>query len=223
MKICRLNTRRGLTLVELTVSVGLTIIIFGTLAFLLFFAARNSYIVRDQSLSQSQAAAAAERVSNILRNSRVINPIGSDDMSTTLSRLAYEIPDYNSDGSAQKGVIAFVPATNANSSDGMIKIFEKSSDYKPSTVATDKASYTYRYIQNFNVKFRSNSWVTVGVSYSYRGFSLPFSDMSKDDRDGDGIIDNRLVGEFLTDAIAKNHHPGESAHYAQTTTTLFQL
>lgn len=215
MKPIKLRNNHGLTLVELSIALGLNVFIFGTLAFLIFMAGRNSFLVRDQSLSQAHAAAASERITNTLRNARAVLPYGTDDMSTTLTRLKYEIPN----GTAIKtGVVAYVPASGKNSSDGVIKIFEDSTKYKPGSVATDKADYQFLNIQNFNIRFHSESWVTIGVSYSYRGFTLDTSD-----RDNDGVFDSRLAGEFLTDAIAKNHHPGESAHYAETTSTLFQL
>jgi len=215
MPLLKLRNNHGLTLVETSIALGINVFIFGTLAFLIFMTGRNSYLVRDQSLSQSHAAAASERITNTLRNARSILPYGTDDMSTTLTRLKYEIPNGTT---VKTGIVAYVPATNKNSSDGVIKIFEDATKYKPGSVATDKADYQFANIQDFNIRFHSESWVTIGVSYSYRGFSLDTSDT-----DNDGVFDTRLAGEFLTDAIAKNHHPGESAHYAETTSTLFQL
>jgi hypothetical protein len=218
MIIYRRRRNSGLTLVELSVSIGLTAFIFGALAYLIFMTGRNSFLVRDQSLSQAHSAAAAERITNTLRNSRYIGPYGTDDISTTLTRLVYELPNGPVTGGIDTGVVAFVPSTDADSSDGVIKMWDKASDYHPGTYKTDKASREFRNIQKFQVVFHSNSWVTLVVSYNYRGFSL-----DTNDSDGDGIADSRLAGEFISDAIAKNHHPGESAHYAETTNTLFQL
>jgi hypothetical protein len=130
----------------------------------------------------------------------------------------YDIPDTTEADGYRTGIVAFVDAKTLNSSDGVVKIFEDASDYTEANVETTKADWEYVGVQDFSVVFNTPSWITISAAYNYRGFTL-----TEVDADGDGVFDTRLAGEFLTDVIAKNHHPGESAHYANTTSTLFQL
>src|SRR5690606_11438101 len=121
-------------------------------------------------------------------------------------------------GGLREGVVAFVLPTDANSSDGVIKVFEDIADFSPDSLDTAAADWSYTDIQDFAVRFHSASWITLTISYTYRGFTR-----STVDSDGDGVYDSLLAGQFQTDIIAKNHHPGDSAHYAETTNTLMQL
>jgi type II secretory pathway pseudopilin PulG len=213
-----LRLNRGITLVELIVSIGLMALIFSTMAYMVFATGRNSLLVREQAISQNQAGAASERIATMLRNARFLKGYGADDVSTTLSRLAFEIPDPSATGGIRTGIVAFVPASGPNVSDGTIKIFEDSSEYSPGTLAATPGDWNFSNIHNFEVYFHSASWITVSISYTYRGFSLTTTD-----KNGDGVYDDLLAGDLVTDIIAKNHHPGESAHYAKTTNTLIQL
>lgn len=205
----------GMTLTELVVSIGIMTFIFGAMAYLVFMTGRNSFLVREQALSQSQASAASQRITNTLRGASELRAHPDDDKSTTLTRIMYDIPVA---GGVQTGIVAYVPASTLNESDGVIKIFENAAAYDEANLDTTKADYEFEGIQDFNIMYHTPSWVTLRTAYSYRGFIL-----SATDADNDGVQDKRLAGEFLTDVIAKNHHPGESAHYAETTSTLFQL
>lgn len=210
------NRCRGMSLVELMISMGLMSFIFASTAFMVFYTGRNSLVVREQARSQSNAGMATERITNTLRGASQFRPYTGDDMASTVTRVLFDMPDPA--GGLRTGIVAFVPASSPNESDGIIKIFEDVDDYSPGTVKDDQAEWEYPYIQDFKVVFNSPSWITMLVSYSYRGFIL-----SDTDADKDGVTDSRLAGEYMSDVIAKNHHPGESAHYAQTTNTLFQL
>ncbi len=209
---------RGISLVELVISIGIMAFIFSAMAYMTFATGRNSLVIREQARSQNQAGSASERIAATLRNARFMKGYSTDDISTTLTRLVYEIPDPSEDDGVREGVVAFVPATNANTSDGVIKVFENADDFSPDTLEETKADWEYSFIQDFAVRFHSPSWITLTISYTYRGFTL-----STTDSDNDGVQDSLLAGQFQTDIIAKNHHPGESAHYAETTNTLMQL
>ncbi len=216
MSIIVSRSNRGLSLVELMISVGLMSFIFASIAFMVFYTGRNSLVVREQARSQSNAGMATERITNTLRGASQFRPYPGDDMASTVTRVLFDTPDPA--GGVRTGVVAFVPASSENDSDGIIKIFEDEGDYTEGTAADVAAEWEYPFIQDFKVVFNSPSWITLIVAYSYRGFTL-----SEIDSDGDKIHDSRLAGEYMSDVIAKNHHPGESAHYAQTTNTLFQL
>lgn len=201
--------RKGVTLVEMAVALGVLSIMLLVLASLLILVSRNSVLVSEQGLSQNQAAAATERITNLVRNASGIRPYGSDDISTTLTRIRFDMPVDNS-----TGVIAFVPPTQGRS-DGVVKIFLNQAAYKPGTVNTDRADYEFRGIEKFGINYLTSTWMTVRTFYSYRSY-MNFAARNNDNN-------SRLVGEFVTDVIAKNHHPGESANYAHTTTSLFLL
>ncbi len=218
MSILTLSRKRAYTLTEVMVSTAIMSLIFGALAYMTFVTGRSTFQVREQALSQMQAASAAERITNTLRNAASFRVYGTDDIATTLTRVQYDIPDATRPSGYRTGIVVYVPATDKNASDGVVKIFENASAYSPGTVKTTRAPWEYEGIQDFSVVFNSPSWLTISASYNYRGFRN-----LKADTDGDGIDDYRLAGEFLTDVIAKNHHPGESAQYADTTTTLFTL
>lgn len=218
MKFTRLRNNSGLTLTELVVSVGIMTFIFGAMSYMVFVTGRSTYQVREQAISQEKAAAAAERITNTLRNAAGFRPYAGDTMATTLTRVMYDIPSNTAPSGYSTGIVVFVAATNRNLSDGIVKIFENSASYKPSTAKSDKAQWEFNGVENFEIVFNSPSWITIGAKYNYRGFSL-----STIDADVNGIHDSRLAGEFVTDVIAKNHHPGESAQYGHTTSTLFKL
>lgn len=219
MRLLPLRKSSGLTLVEVAVSTAVMSLIFGAMTYMIFVSARSTLQVREQSLSQQQAAAAAERITNTLRNAAAFRPYDTDSMTNTLKRVLYDIPDSTEASGYRTGIVVFATGSDdANESDGVVKIFEDESDYDPGTVKTATASWEYEGVQDFEIVFNSPSWITISAKYNYRGFTT-----SEIDADNDGIQDSRLAGEFITDVIAKNHHPGESAQYADTTSTLFQL
>jgi Tfp pilus assembly protein PilW len=218
MKTLRLKSHSGFSLTEVVVSSCMMVLIFGAMAYMTFVTGRSTFQVREQAVSQMQAAAAAERITNTLRNAAGFRPYDKDDMATTHTRVMYDIPDTSEPDGYKTGVVAFAAADNLNSSDGTVKIFEDEDDYT-GDAATAEADWEFDGVQEFSVVFNSPSWITISASYNCRGFLN--TELPADDEDG--IIDTRLAGEFLTDVIAKNHNPGESAQYGSTTSTLFQL
>lgn len=207
----------GITFVELMVAVGIMALMFGALGYLIIMTGRNTVLVSEQALSQNNAAAAAQRISAIIRNASEVLPVAGDDVATTLTRIKFHLPYSLETGEVnQTGVVAFAKADpDSTESDGVIKIFLDEADYDPSTVLTDKADYEFEGIQKFGIKYKTSTWITLNVFYSYRSY-MNFASHDSD-------FDKKLAGEFITDVIAKNHHPGGSANYGQTTTSLFLL
>ncbi len=202
---------QGVTLVETAVSIGIMALMFVALAYLVIMTGRNSVLVSEQALSQNQAASAAERITNTVRNAALIKPIGADNKATTLSQILFETPDPTKASGFRTGAILFKEATPGKS-DGVIKIFE---NYTAGTTKTAKGDQEFKGIQNFGINYRTSTWMTIRIFYSYRSY-MNFASHDNDNN-------KKLAGEFITDVIAKNHHPGESGHYAETTTSLFLL
>jgi len=209
-----LNPKRGITLAELMIAVSIMSLLFGTLGYMVLVTGRNTLLVTEQARSQNQASAATERIAALVRNASQIVPFEDDDESTTLTRIMFDTPN-SATGLVSRSVIAFVPPSGENESDGIIKIFLDDSDYTEGTVATDKADYEYDGIQIFGINYRTSTWMTMNVFYSYRGY-INFAAKTNDNN-------LKMAGEFITDIIAKNHHPGKSGHYGETTTSVFLL
>ncbi len=95
----------------------------------------------------------------------------------------------------------------------------KSTKGSAETEPAGVADYSYANIDDFKVEFQSETRATLRFFYTYRGFIL-----SDTDSDVNGISDNSLAGQFVTDIIAKNHHTGEGvANYGETTSTIARL
>lgn len=209
-----LNSKRAVTLAELMIAVGIMSLLFGALGYMVLVTGRNTLLVTEQARSQNEAAAATERIAALVRNASEIKTYGADDKSTTLTRIIFDTPN-SATGTVSSSVIAFVPPSGENESDGVIKIFMDATKYKPGSVATDKADYEYEGIQIFGINYRTSTWMTINTFYSYRGY-INFAAKTKDNN-------LKMAGEFVTDIIAKNHHPGKSGHYGETTSSVFLL
>lgn len=203
-----------MTLVETVVAFSIMSIMFLAMGFLVIFSAKNSYNIHQQSLAQSSAASAVERIANTLRNAQQFGFYGSDDSATSpLLRLTYGIPN-PSNGVVTTGIVAFKAPSKPGGSDGLIKIFDNVSRYSPDA----KGDWEYRGVSAFSIIRQSPYWANFRVRYYYPPYSF-----SKEDKNKDDIADSLLAGEFVTDVIAKNHTTGGSANADYTSSTLTSL
>jgi len=216
-KTITLQARRGLTLVELMISVSIMVFIFSTMAYLIFMTGRNFLIMHSQVASQTRATMAMERCSNLLRSAAYFK-LDDADTSTAalLSRVQFAVPSSTDYTTLKWGEVVFdtSKASQTNGRGGTVKVFMDSTK-----VATGTPDYSFPDIEKFSVQWNSPTWLTLNTSYIYHGFSL-----ADQDKDNNGIPDFYLSGKFVTDIIAKNHPTGTGvADYGQTTTTIASL
>jgi hypothetical protein len=174
----RRSLRRGFTLVETIVSVGVAGFIFTFIAFLVYMTAINFVNLRDQILSQVSASAASERVVSLLRNAKYFQRF-SGDTATTITRVQFIVP--TSGGGTATHSIAY------DSTHKQLKSYLNAT-------ATGTPDRTYKNITDFAIVEESQFRLTLYFYFEYRAFAKRFRNP--------GLFNK---GQFITDVIAKNH------------------
>ncbi|MGI8907471.1 MAG: PulJ/GspJ family protein [Candidatus Sumerlaeaceae bacterium] len=209
-----LNARRGFTLLETTISLGVLMFIMSFSAYLVFLSGRNVINVRDQVVSQTAAAAASERVVNLLRNahhfSTVVASPADDPVSNTLKRVEFVRPMLN--GTYTTSTIAWDAVRK------QLKYFENAADVsydgnKNPTVSSTPTR-VFKNIGSFEVIWQNEYRLQLTFKFQYRGFALYFQNPG-----------NPAFGQMITDVVAKNHFIDKGAlNYGDPyTTTPFML
>lgn len=212
-----LNRRRGFTLPEITVSVGIMGLIFGFMGFLTFITARNSYNIHQQVMSQSSAAMASQEVTTLMRNAvgyarfdadavgegpytrlKIVQP--STATATTTETVALYVDNNN-----RREVRYFNRELAANEFTDRIITFNDGST-KSIKSPTPTPNRRWAHVANFQIFWQSEYRVTLETSYRYKGFAFQFSNPQYDPE-----------GLFVTDAISKNHFMDQGVtNYAQS-------
>src|SRR5690606_29217177 len=147
------------------VALGISSLMFIAVGYLIVMTGRNTILVSEQALSQNHASAAGERLTNIIRNSSSVEVFSGDNASTAVNRLKFTDAT-----TGQVGCVAFQEPSTATDSDGVVKIFLDASKYDATNLATTKADYEYTGIEKFSVIYRTSTWVTMSIFYSYRSY-----------------------------------------------------
>lgn len=174
---------RGFTLVETMISTGISGFLFLSLAFLTFFAARNTAVVHTQITSQLSAASASERIATELRHAVAFERFSDDTLTSgMLKKVRYIIPD--------EGETYRIRALRFDAATSQVQII----DLDDSGAIIEPPRHAFRHIADLDINWESEFRLGIHLTYHYRGFALYL--------EGQG---NPQFGNFVTDIIAKNH------------------
>lgn len=195
------SRRRGVTLVETLVSIGIMSILFSASAGTFVLGARAIHAMHKQSMSQSRASAAMERIANLLRNATEFAPYGTDAPADgILHRLRFAVPDGTDVYNPRWGTIYFTPADetsiagdSASPVNGHINVVWDSTEITSEGYgAWNSANMELPGVTGFGVRFESPQQVSL---------QLAFYQPSMKER-GHGRLEDNV---FVTDVTAKTH------------------
>lgn len=188
MKICLAaktrafgSRQRGMTLMETMIAIGVSAFIFAMLGFLIFFSARNTLNIHEQIMSQTNAAAASERLTQELRSASHFEKFATDN-GALLLRLRYVVPQPK--GNPLTRAVAYTSATK------QIAIYEDADAFEANPKI--KPLHKFDHINDFTITWQSQFWIRTRTFYSYHGFALRHSNPG-----------NQLLGQFVTDIFTQ--------------------
>ena len=189
MKFCRSRGRRGFTMMETVVSVGIAAFILSFSAYLTFFAGRNTILIHRQIMGQTSAASAAERSVSLLRNAHHFAAAPGDTPSTSLKRVLFVMPQGSTGATTQ--ALAF------DSVKGELQYFADAANVSFDAAKNPVGTPTKRFgnLKNFSMSWESEFRLKLTFSFQYSGFALYFANPG-----------NPQYGQIITDVIAKNHY-----------------
>lgn len=187
------SRRKGFTLVETVVSMGIMMFIFSFMAYLTWMSARSFRSLHEQILVQNQAGMAMERIANEMRNSCVFKPVPGDEAiaDTYLKRVLFLWPENGDIYNLTTGKVEFIPS-NIPGKNGRLLV------YKNADAA--QADYAYNLIEDFSIRLESECRVKLSMKFNYSGVTT-----ASEDRNSDGKIDSSAAGQLITVVSAKSN------------------
>lgn len=206
MKRLILARSRGFTVMETSVAITVAGFIFAMLGSLIFVCSRSAMNMHDQVMSQTNASTAAERVTMLLRNAVGYRLVSPDTSGSGVTRVYAEFPASATSTTTHTVCLR----RNANGTKDICYYTEKVTSWdsqKNPTVSTAPA-LTFR-VADFKISFQNSYRLILTHSFVYKGFALIFHNP--------GLPQH---GDFITEAIAKNHYMAEKVdNYADTEST----
>lgn len=202
MKLIR---SRGFTLMETLVSIGVCVLVFGAIGFLVFVGSRSAINIHIQSLSQNDCAMASERITAFLRNAVGYRMIPDDTMGDPVQRIYAEFPNTPTDVTTYtvclktyepSAIDQYYYPSRGNRKEvqiykGTVSSWKTSEYNNPDTTLEPIAKYS---VEDFSILYQTEYRLVITSSFAYKGFALVF--------DTPGITQH---GDYITEAIAKNH------------------
>jgi len=204
MIIVRALRRRGYSLIEVVIAMGILSFVMTFMGFMLLVTAKNAYSIHQQVMSQTQAASASQHVTTLMRNAVGYKLFSGDTGEGPFTRIKVVQPSTNTTVSTHT-VALWCDANNNRE----IRYFNReltAGDFQTRTIRfnegnsldiqspTATPTLRYRFIANFQIFWQTEYRVTLQTSYRYKGYAFQFSHPEYDPE-----------GLFVTDAISKNH------------------
>ncbi len=187
------SRRRGVSLVELMVSIGLLAFISAFTGFLLVMTVRSTYGIHRQVRGQLAAASAAERATTLLRSAVYFSMWPGDEAFSPplLTRMRFAVPGAGNSVTTQ--VLCFNPAK------GTLEFYENENQVSFSVspdgfVPVGTPARRFAHLSEMKFHWESEYRLTLIFNYEYSGYALQ----------GPGT-GRKLYGRFITDVIARRH------------------
>jgi prepilin-type N-terminal cleavage/methylation domain-containing protein len=198
---------RGFTLIELMTAIGISSFVFAVMGFMTFVSARSAINIHQQSITQLQASTASEGITRSLRNAKGFTPVSPDTGVDPVTRIYMDMPD-TPDSNTTYTVCLYTGDDGKKE----VRYYKKKVTSWVGTNPSD-SDYERKYrVQDFSMLYESQYRMEITTSFTYKAFALVF--------ENPGLPQH---GDFITEAIAKNHFVGEGVDdYTNTTATVAQ-
>jgi prepilin-type N-terminal cleavage/methylation domain-containing protein len=189
------NRRRGFTLSELTIAVGVFSLISGMMGYLIIMTARNTALINKQISGQNACSIASEQISQMLRDSYRFSTFPADGVTTEYTRLQFAGPHPYEQSTTGIQAIAYDAA-------------KKTVNYYADASKLQTPTKSFKNISDFGIRYETMYHVGFRVNFEYAGFAMPFTTR------------NMQHGQFWTEIIARNHMLNEGSDDYDDNTTV---